>query len=257
MFAKVRWSHLIASALVLAAATPAPADDTFVEQGVVVKPLPKWKQRQLERKLLRHPGNKVVIEGSPTVAPSAEAMAGVKSRRALAAALRRPPRPAQRGRRRSRGRRPLADDRRAAATVVSTPKHGARPRRPAGHAGLGRGHARRPGRAVPRSSRRPRGNPAARTRSTSRNSTRNARPPPGSCRRPPRRSRRPSSRSPGGPASPCRCPPGRRLRSRSRPPRRRSRPGRPRPPRRRRPPRPSRRPPREPTLEPPAAPKPA
>ena len=83
MFAPNRWTGLMAATLALTLAATTQADDTFVQQGVVVKPLPKWKQRQLEKKLLRNPGNKVVIEGAPTVTPSPEAIAGVKSRRSL------------------------------------------------------------------------------------------------------------------------------------------------------------------------------
>ena len=83
MFAYNHWTGVIAAALALTLASTTLADDTFVQQGVVVKPLPKWKQRQLEKKLLKNPGNKVVIEGAPTVKPSPEALAGLKSRRSF------------------------------------------------------------------------------------------------------------------------------------------------------------------------------
>ena len=86
MFRSFRWSALIAGSLAasVAGATPASAaDDVFVKEGVVVKPLSKAKQRRLERKLLRQPGNKVVIEGTPSALPSPEALAGMKTRSAL------------------------------------------------------------------------------------------------------------------------------------------------------------------------------
>jgi len=83
MFAKFRWSTLIALALVLTVATAGMADDVFVKEGVVVKPLSKRKQRKLEKKLLKRPGNEVVIEGTPTTTPAPEVLAGAKARRSL------------------------------------------------------------------------------------------------------------------------------------------------------------------------------
>ena len=83
MVRKLRWSYLVALSLVCAVITTAVADDVFVQQGVVVKPLSKRKQRRLEKKVLRRPGNEVVIEGTPTATPSPEALAGMKSRRSL------------------------------------------------------------------------------------------------------------------------------------------------------------------------------
>ena len=83
MFASIRWSTLLASVLALGAATAHAADDVFVKEGVVVKPLPKWKQRRIEKKLLRHPGNEVVIEGSPTADLNPDVLAGVRTRRAM------------------------------------------------------------------------------------------------------------------------------------------------------------------------------
>lgn len=83
MFAKFGWTQLIASALVLTVATSSLADDVLVKEGVVVKPLSKRKQRKLEKKLLKRPGNKVVIEGTPTASPAPEVFAGAKARRAL------------------------------------------------------------------------------------------------------------------------------------------------------------------------------
>lgn len=83
MFVRNRWVCLIAATLSLAIAATTVADDVFVKEGVVVKPLSKRKQRKLERKLTRRPGNEVVIEGSPTVIPSPDALAGTKARRSL------------------------------------------------------------------------------------------------------------------------------------------------------------------------------
>ena len=81
MFAAIRWSSLLASVLALGVATARAADDVFIKEGVIVKPLPKWKQRRMEKKLLRHSGNKVVIEGSPTADP--DILAGARTRRAM------------------------------------------------------------------------------------------------------------------------------------------------------------------------------
>lgn len=83
MFISSRWSHLVASALSLTVATASLADDVFVKEGVVVKPLPKWKQRQLERKLLRRPGSSVVVEGAPAAVVVPEPAGNVKVRRAF------------------------------------------------------------------------------------------------------------------------------------------------------------------------------
>ena len=81
MFAANRWSSLLASILALGVAAAHAGDDVFVQEGVIVKPLPKWKQRKLEKKLLRHPGNQVVIEGGPSTAP--DVLAGARTRRAM------------------------------------------------------------------------------------------------------------------------------------------------------------------------------
>ena len=83
MFASIPWSSLLASVLALGLATAHAADDVFVKEGVIIKPLPKWKQRRMEKKLLRHPGNKVVIEGSPTADLTPDVLAGARTRRAM------------------------------------------------------------------------------------------------------------------------------------------------------------------------------
>ncbi len=83
MFAPICWSSLIASILTLAVASSTLADDVFVKEGVVVKPLSKRKQRKLEKKLLKRPGNEVVIEGTPTAAPVPEVITRAKARRSL------------------------------------------------------------------------------------------------------------------------------------------------------------------------------
>ena len=83
MFRRDRLPQMFAAALAVAVGSTALADDVFVQEGVVVKPLSKSKQRKLERKLLRQPGSKVVIEGKPTATPTPEAIAGVKTRRSF------------------------------------------------------------------------------------------------------------------------------------------------------------------------------
>ncbi len=84
MFITNRWSHVLTAALTLGVASSTMADDVFVKEGVVVKPLSKWKQRRLEKKVLRNPGSQVVVEGSPTAVTTVpEATTGVKVRRSF------------------------------------------------------------------------------------------------------------------------------------------------------------------------------
>ena len=83
MFRKVRWSSLVASTLACIVASTTLADDVFVQQGVVVKPLSKRKQRKLEKKMQRRSGSEVVVEGTPTATPSPDAIAGMKARRSF------------------------------------------------------------------------------------------------------------------------------------------------------------------------------
>ncbi len=69
MFAKNRTARLAAIlALVAGSSVANAADDVIVQpDGTVVKPMPKWKQRKLERKIAKLSGGDVVVEGTPTV----------------------------------------------------------------------------------------------------------------------------------------------------------------------------------------------
>ncbi|WP_435020994.1 hypothetical protein TA3x_002130 [Tundrisphaera sp. TA3] len=69
MFVRNRPALLVASlALVVAASTTAPAEDIYVENGVYVKQLPPWRQRLLQKRMLRQSGAaEVVIQGPPAV----------------------------------------------------------------------------------------------------------------------------------------------------------------------------------------------
>ncbi len=69
MFAQNRPARLAAVLTLLAGtAAAAQAEDVIVQpDGKVVRPMPKWKQRKLERKIQRLTGGEVVVEGTPTV----------------------------------------------------------------------------------------------------------------------------------------------------------------------------------------------
>lgn len=60
-------------ALAVAASASAPAEDVYLENGVYVKQLPPWRQRMIQKRMLRQAGvapvggSEVVIQGPPAV----------------------------------------------------------------------------------------------------------------------------------------------------------------------------------------------
>ncbi len=68
MFAKNRSAPLAAVLALVVGTSATGADDVVVQpNGTVVKPMPKRKQRKLERKIQKLTGGDVVVEGTPVV----------------------------------------------------------------------------------------------------------------------------------------------------------------------------------------------
>src|SRR6478752_6089592 len=67
MFAPIRPARWVAAlTLVVVASTTLRAEDVYVENGVYVKQLPPWRQRMIQKKMLRRSGE-VIVEAPPAV----------------------------------------------------------------------------------------------------------------------------------------------------------------------------------------------
>jgi hypothetical protein len=86
MFASTRPTRWVAAlALVVVASTTSPArsEDVFVQDGVYVKQLPPWRQRLLQKKMLRQSGSEVIIEAPPAITPGVRVPGPLASRRSM------------------------------------------------------------------------------------------------------------------------------------------------------------------------------
>lgn len=92
MFAPIRPARWVAAlALVVVASTTARAEDIYVENGVYVKQLPPWRQRMLQKKMLRRSGE-VIVEAPPAVVGSVVRVPGPPASRRSMRPLFGPPR---------------------------------------------------------------------------------------------------------------------------------------------------------------------